>query len=367
MKFELETRCFNKALEKCAKVIDKKSTLEITKNINFYISNGLCKITSTDMERFLEIEIPVDTGNIDKDFNFTLMETEVLLKAIKYFKDNIVKLDIDMDKLLLHIECGNKKAVISIYSEENTYPAVPKVNGQDCKRYKYNAKTLSSRYDLVKHCICKDFNRPIYTGIHFENSDIVALDGYRVAINTDEQLVVDMPFTVPNNTIKDIKKLFDTQICIDVDDKYIVISEDINGNKTTLTSRLLAGEYFKYSQCFPETKYESDIDTKSFIESLKYCNEFIKDKKHNGVLFYNGELTTLESKGSIKTKVDVENMDILIGFNCQYMIEMLSVYEDTVHMSMKNSNYSIVFTDNKCNKSLLLPVRTSGEMVKYFD
>lgn len=117
--------------------------------------------------------------------------------------------------------------------------------------------------------------KPIFQGIHFNNNDMVAIDGFKLAINSNDALNIDTPITVPESALKIAVDVLQGDIKITTDGKYISIKDD----NTSVIIRLLGGEYHDYKRSIPTVNNFVDVDIKNFMEALKYLKTFISEKQ----------------------------------------------------------------------------------------
>ena len=112
-------------------------------------------------------------------------------------------------------------------------------------------------YKLIKntsYCIAQDERRPIFTGLNFQKNKVCALDEFRLAICSTDKFYTDDSITLPGNLIKLLLKVLNkrsentVQAYTDNESKYvkIVIGDLI------ITSKLLPGEFIRYSSIIPK-------------------------------------------------------------------------------------------------------------------
>ena len=140
------------------------------------------------------------------------------------------------------------------------------------------------------------------------------------------------------------------------DSKHI---EFQNGN-TTVISRLIDGDYPKYGEIISKKgKKIMTVDTKGFINSLNYLNTF-QSSKNKSAAYWSGD-TLKNANGKADSKITVDNpamLDIEIGFNIDYMLEILSQFKDDVKIFIKNAVSPIIITYRKGDiVAALSPVR----------
>lgn len=362
MKITVNTLEFKEVFNKAAANVAKKSSLEILKTIKLSALDSELIIESTDLENYI-------MGNIESLTNEILQGSVILhnvtelKKALKYFKDYEITLAADSDKLT--ITCGNKTVDFPIDFVPSDFVTAPELKSYDT--YLTKVHTLINRLSKIDYAIAKEDIRPILTGIHFNNNDAVAIDGYRLAKNTDNALCITDSFTMLKSAYELLKKSYnkkqDQTLTMQVSGKYIKL---MFGN-ITITSRLLAGEYPKYSQLLDrDSEVDVTVSTKEMKENISYITDMSKERiPKMDITIEDGNLNQFlkEDNKTFKTdlKVDSNNdKPFEISFNPKYLSDPFKV--------IKNDNVTMTFTShlNPCimvdenTTHLVLPVRKSA-------
>lgn len=349
MKFTVNTNDFKTAMEKVIKAVPKKSALSIIQSVHVTIDNNTCRFYATDLETTIISNIKAET-DATETISFILDNISNIHKALKFFKNSEITFDIDNS--LLVISCGDKKINQRINIEDiKNFPDSPIVNNDI--QFNYNIKELKKRFDLIKYATAKIDSRPIFQGIHFNGSDMVAMDGFVLAVNTDEKLNISTPVTVPETALKIITDILKNDISININDKYILISDD----NTTVISRLLSGAYHNYKQNLPSVNIENNakFNVNNVRDALKYLKTFITEKEKEPIKLHNNELKLKNKSGAYEVNIDIKNtFEDVVGFNCGYMFNALSQFENDVDVILSNRSPIILRQNN--NLALVMPV-----------
>lgn len=352
MKFTVNTMDFKEALAKVSKVIVPSKYTPVLENVKVTVADNKCYLSATNLEQFVTAEIYANTGIELGEFIFS--DTKTLLKAMKFYNDVVIVFEVAEGKV--KISCGGKKAEQATLQDE--FPETPELDVENVNEYKYNVKKLKERFNLVKYACSKVEAKPVLTGIHFNNEDIVACDGFRLAVNEDNGLYVNTPFTMPQNALKFASEVLEGDIEMKVNHKLIVMTD----GDTTFTSRLLDGDYIDYKSVFPKDGTKLEVDVKSFNEGIKYLKTFYGKAtvKTNPVVWNNDRLKFINSTGVYESDVEVNGeFDFEIGFNMDYLTDALTQFKTkAVDISVCNNLSPIVLTsEGDENTALLLPVR----------
>ena len=354
MKFTVNTNEFKVAIEKVIKATTKNPALKVLENIHITANNNVCRLHATDLITTIVSNIPtVSSESID----FILDDVKNLCKAIKFFKEYEIAFNIDENKLTM--SCGDKKISQNIKIEtekDNIFPCINEAISN--KKYTYNVSDLKKRVNLINYAVAKSDNRPIFQGIHFNENDMVAIDGFKLAVNSNDSLNIDTPITVPETALKIAVDVLCGDIKITTDSKYISIKDD----NTSVIIRLLDGVFHDYKKTIPTNTNFVDVDVKNFTEALKYLKTFIDEKTKAPIQWLGNELRLKTAKGMYEVSINTVNTtDDVIGFNCSYMLDGLSQFKDNASISLGKKN-SPMLIKNDNNIALVLPVHIKEDI-----
>jgi DNA polymerase-3 subunit beta len=218
-----------------------------------------------------------------------------------------------------------------------------------------------------------DESRPILTGalIEFEKDKLsmVAIDGYRLAlrqtfITTEIEGKVVVPSKTLNEVAKIISNIADSQkINVLFTDKHILFEF----NSVRIVSRLLEGEFIKYSQILPkENKTILKVLTSHILDSLERASLMAKESKNSSIKLsirpHKMNILSNVEIGSVNEEVtiDLNGPELDIGFNPKYLIDALKVMDSEYVVMEFSTNVSPCImkpADHSHYTYLVLPVR----------
>ena len=219
--------------------------------------------------------------------------------------------------------------------------------------------------------IAQDETRPILQGILFEvknkNLNLVALDGYRLAIKSEFlDSDIEIEVVIPGKTLNEVSKILE-----DVDDIVDITFTNnhilFNLEKTKIISRLLEGKFINYNSLLPqEHKLSLSVNRQELQNSIERASLMAKDgntnlikldiQQDNLIISSNSQLGKVREEISMKLQGD----EIQIAFNSRYLLDVLkNMEEDEVVMKMTSSISPCVIEEknNENAKYLVLPVR----------
>ena len=198
--------------------------------------------------------------------------------------------------------------------------------------------------------------------------NIVAVDGYRISFRKSEiTSSKDASVIVPSKTLREITKILSSEeedmALIYVTDKHILF--DLGGNM--IVSRLIEGEYIKYSQTFTdEFKTRIVINKSDMVAALERASLISRDARKIPVkLDITKEKIVITSQADMGTAyeevyAEVTGDALKIAFNPKYLIDALRAVDDEKVAVQFNSSLSpciIKPEEGDSYKYLILPLR----------
>jgi DNA polymerase-3 subunit beta len=374
MKIKVNTKEFKNAFERVFKVIRNNQAVYVLENILLTTQGNELYLSASNLEQSVKIKIASEST---ADIKFGFSDTKSLLKAMKFFADDNMIMEYMPGKRAengklekageITVICGGKKAT-QIALEADQFPLFPTLNNELNNTMLYNNAKLKERFNAISYAVSTDNIRPTLKGICFRNSDMAACDGYRFALNKDEEISVLKSFVVPCAAIEYVNNIMGETLLINTDNKYIQFIDGDNAN-TTVISRLYEGDYMDYSKTIQERgEREVEIDIKEYVNSLKYLKTFVPAKTKCLVNWFENKVCLETSQGYYESEVVINrgNMDIEICFNGDYMREALSQFKDkvTIYTGSDKSPMMLISESDVNNIALVLPVRLKNILFK---
>jgi DNA polymerase-3 subunit beta len=200
---------------------------------------------------------------------------------------------------------------------------------------------------------------------------MVALDGHRISIRVIElkDSYEYKKVIVPGKTLNEISKIINGSIEdmmeIYITDNHIIFEFE----NTTMVSRLIDGEYFRYEQMM-KSDYETRVrvNKRELMESIARATLLVKEGDKKPIIMnvenQNMELTSSSFIGSMKEDrtVEKEGKDIMIGFNPKFFMDALRVVDDEeVNLYMLNPKAPcFIKNEQETYIYIILPVNFSS-------
>ena len=369
MNFYCNQNILSKALTTVSKAVTVRTTIPLLKGILIKASGNQVTFTASDMEI-----------SIEKTIEAVVEEEGSLVISAKLFSDVIRKLPNET----IHIETINEnqltiKTTTSEfnlnYQSSEEYPKTSLVDEPD--------HVLSFNKDIFKNMIrntyfsaSSDESKGVIVGVLLEmsenNFNMVALDGFRMAISREQMINENSGnIVISGKTMGEILKILSESE--DEEDVKLLIGKqkaELDFETTKVTVRLIDGEFIRYRDILPkECSTKMIVNRTGLLTAIERASLLAQEGKNNLIKCQIHEnlltITSRSEEGNVKEEIIVEKSgeDLEIGFNSKYIIEALKAIDDEeVVMELKTPVTPCLVKplDGDKFEYLILPVRITN-------
>lgn len=367
MKFVCSTANLNEAVMNVSLAVSPKSTMTALEGILVTAQDNHVRLAGYDLSLSITTQIE---AKVDHD-------GEVIIPA-KLFADIIRKIDsgtieISCDsRYLVEIQGGvSQFTILGMSSFE--FPELPQVGDGIPAALPQNK--LRSMIDQTLFAVAASDIKPAHTGCLFllegEDLSVVAVDGFRLALRREKVSPgTDMRFIVPGKSLGELLKLLDddeTPIDLSVSKKHILF---VLG-RTTVTSRLLEGDFLDYHAAIPQdSSTQVTVSVRGLISSIERTALLISDRLKSPlrVLFDQGMIkmscSTTMGKAYDECASATTGKTVEMGFNNRYLMDALKHADcDMVRLQINGplSPMKVVPLEGDHFLFLVLPMKLKSE------
>ena len=316
--------------------VSSKTTMPILEGILLKTNDNELILTTYDLEIGIEYTLEakiIEQGN-------TVVNATMFSEIIRKLPSKDIKISVNENRLL-EIECEGSLYKLATMNPDE-FPELPKINVDNS--IEIEQTILKNMIRKTIFAVSTEENRPIFTGCLFEVTDnklnVVAVDGYRLAIksNVINERANNFSSVIPGKTLNEVNKI--------ISDSFDTIKIGISRNQALfemenckLVTRLLDGEFLKYSNAIPAS-WETRIKVnKNNIQdcferiSLISASSIEKEKKYPvKVNIELGKVTIscANQTGDAKEEiyVETEGKELEIGFNPRFFLDALKAIDD---------------------------------------
>jgi DNA polymerase-3 subunit beta len=331
MVFKVNSKILEKVLSKIIPAVPARTPMPVLENFLFEIKGGLLVIYATDLEISLKSSI-----NIAADENVSIVvPARLIYDVVRSMEDVQINFSIDGNaKLKLTTENG----VYNIgYTQSEDFPEIPSISKN--KEIVLNGKDLKKAIDQTSFAMSREDMRPAMTGTLFEFTPeglrFVTTDGHRLVrlIYTNIKTGAEEQYIIPERAISVLSKLLgETDVKIYLGKSHIsFIIGDVE-----FSTRLIAEKYPAYNSVIPlENENILKIKRHELHSAIKRMLLFsssgtkqVKFSINKNKLVVSAEDIDLGSSAVENIPCDYSGEQIDIGFNTQYVNDILSHLED---------------------------------------
>lgn len=370
MKIIFEKDKMIKALNSVTKAVATKTTMPILEGILIQTNNDDIKLTCYDKE--LGIEYIIKENNVLEQGS-TVVNAIMFSEIIRKLPDTNITISINENNLLV-IECEGSVYKLATMNPDD-FPQLPEINVENSIELEQN--TLKDMIRKTIFAISTEENRPVFTGCLFEvknnKLNVVAVDGFRLAwkskiLNTKTN---DFEAVIPGRTLQEINKI--------LIDSFDLIKLGIAKNQALfeienckIVTRLLDGEFLKYSEVIPK-KWETRVRVnKNLISncferiSLISFSSMEKEKRYPvklNVEVGKIKISCTNQTGDAKEEIftTTEGQDLEAGFNPKFFLDVFrNIDDEEVYIDFGTSiSPSVIrsIEDDGDYQYMILPVR----------
>ncbi len=354
------------AVLKVSKALSVKASNPILEGIKISAQGETLTLLATDVELSIEKTIKADV----------LMEGETVVVG-KYFVEFVKKLEKEQVELSRLYDGGLCIKYSDSESELQVFPAdkFPKIDRKDnCESFEISQKDFKQIVERTVFACSSDDSRPILKGCLFEiengNLTTVALDGFRMSVvKTEVKSSSNVKAVIPARTLSEITRLLDN------DEQIIKVNLQSNSlyielENTVLVSRLIEGEFVKYSHILPNNFENSIIvNRQALLSSIERASIVARNDRYNVVKFdIKEEFMNIIAKSEVgnvneNLPINLKGKDLTIAFNGKYLQEYLKIIDDEfINLSLNTAIDPCVITalGKEGFLYLVLPVRINS-------
>ena len=294
------------------------------------------KLTSYDLEIGIEYVLE---AKIEEQGN-TVVNATMFSEIIKRLPATEIKITLNENNLL-EIECEGSLYKLATMNPDE-FPELPKINVDNS--IEIEQTVLKNMIRKTIFAVSTEENRPIFTGCLFEVEEnklnVVAVDGYRLAIKSKniDKVTNNFSSVIPGKTLNEVNKI--------ISDSFDYVKIGISRNQALfemenckIVTRLLDGEFLKYSNTIPKT-WETRVKVNK--NNIQNCFERIllissssieKEKKYPvkiNIEIGKVTISCANQTGDAKEEiyVETEGKELEIGFNPRFFLDALKAIDD---------------------------------------
>ena len=351
-------------LDIAAKFVSKNSTLPILQNIYLKASIDSLLIRATDMEKYVEIEIPCE---VQIEGAITI-NAKTFLDILKTIESENIELSVDQKTNIMTIKTPKDTFDINgiAASEYVALPEVPQENS-----FILDTLAFSKGIDHVEYAVTEKSFSPVLTGVLMKTGKwdasnkliFVGTDSFRLSeYRVNHTNASDFSLIMPKALVNDMRTVVNFAIGKEVADMKVKYSENliafsfvIEDIKIIATSLLIQGNFPEYER---EEVLPTQFVTKVMLDKnecekairkiwilTRDINNFIQiETKDSKVIISSGK--TDKGAGITELAAIIDGEPLTFAVNGRYISDFIKNMEsDTLVFNIINSQKPVVLMD----------------------
>lgn len=325
------------------RAMPSRTTIPVLENVFIETAQDHINMICTDLQLGIQTQME---AQVEEEGCF-LLPGRLLSDMVRKLPKGEVTIQIKNKKAI--IRCSSSRFTLTCH-EPDEFPSLPDVVSS--KPIILPQKSMREMIRQTYFAASADESRIILTGVlmelHGNSMRTVALDGFRLALHQCPlgEDYGDMKAVIPAKSLAEVSKV----LTEDDEKVYLTITPThfmADVGNTRVITRLLEGEYIKYTQILPgEWQTRALVNCAEMSASIDRASTMAREDSSNLIRLSmtQGDLVmTADSEiGKVveKLSVELEGKDLEIAFNAKYMADVLKSVEDESVYLCFNTNVS---------------------------
>ena len=361
MKISIETSKLIDVIDIATRFVAKNATLPILQNIYFKASIDTLLLRATDMEKYIEIELPCTVKAEGAITDNAKMFSDIM----KTIEEKDVEFSVDAKSQVMTIKSAKDNFEINgiSASEYVALPEVPKENALTM-----DSQTFVEWISKVEYAVTEKNFSPVLTWVLLKVKEekiiFVGTDSFRLAEYKIASSLKDAEFSliVPKMTMNDIQKIAEYAIANESDEFQIHYSENLIAFQVTIkdlkilaTSLLIQGNFPEYAreEIMPTTFNTKILVDKTLCEKAirkiwiltRDINNYIQiETSKDSIIISSGK--TDKWAGTTTIPAIIEGEPVMLGINGKYITDFIRIIKgDEMHLNIVDNQKPMILAD----------------------
>lgn len=359
MNFTITRQNLHKGLAAVAASIPTKTTLPVLSNILLEAGQDGIWMSGTDLDVAVRVWTPAEV----REQGSITAPGKKMQEISRELPDHPVEVVTRADQI--ELKCGRSSFKLNGLPSDD-FPTLPEVDFD--KGWSVRGSDLHELIQRTSFAVSTEESRPILNGVLWELRDgqmrMVATNGHRLArmgVPAGSTSVPSADFIVPPAALQQVQKLLKDQEEIGVAQSGNHLGFRAGG--TEVYTRLIEGSFPNYEQVIPKDNDKFAIVAKDTLASaVRRMAIVASDQTHRIRLAFEEGLLRLSvmtpdlGEGQDEIEVQYSGEGIEIGFNAQYLLEVLR------HMPTEDVKVTFKAPERAAT---VIPVTPDGEEIDY--
>lgn len=365
MKFKIQRDDLLTPLQQVIGAVEKRQTLPALANVLIKAEDNQLSVIATDLEIELVSRIPQmmdDTGEI------TLPAKKLLDICKSLPAESDISIEVDVDRAL--IKSGRSRFTLSTLPASD-FPSLDEITS--VYEFSVPQNILKNLIEKTAFAMAQQDVRYYLNGLMMEVASgvirTVATDGHRLAYCEkviEGDLADSKQVIIPRKGVAELQRLLsDSEEPV----KVVLGSNHIQCElpQQRFTSKLIDGRFPDYKRVMPAAEGNTMIMDRETLRQALVRASILSNEKYRGirVILSENQLKLQaqnpdQEEADVEIEIDYQGDAMEIGFNVNYMLDVLNTSgHDVVQAMIKDSNSSclLMFPEEPDSKYVIMPMR----------
>ncbi len=360
MRAVCNTETFGKKLALVSRGVSARSTIQLLGGILLEASEGLVKLSATDMEISVQTSSPAEVEEEGR----VVIPARIFNDIVRSLPAGSFSLEHDESGGTVRLAAGENEYRIRAYAADD-FPQLPGFDAEAA--FRMSGDVLVETVEKVSRSYSRDETRPVLTGIliSFEENRVrmVTTDSYRLSIKETELATTAFEGSreaiIPARAMQEVSRIFGSE---GEDEVEVSLSENqalFRIGDVLFGTRLIDGNFPEYRRLLPTTfEREISVGREELMGTLRRVNLFAQRQTPPvpvSLSFSEGAVEVIVRNGEVgeaheRLPASSED-DFLISFNPGYLLDGVSAIDTE----------KVVFKLNEALKPGLIVPGQNGE------
>jgi len=365
MKFQIEKETLLNPLQQIIGAVEKRQTMPALSNVLIRTSDNSLTLTATDLEIELVSQVALI---VDEPGEITVPARKLLDICKSLPNEAMINFSVNDQKAL--VKSGRSRFSLATLPATD-FPALDSINS--VHEFEIPQKTLNDIIDKTAFAMAQQDVRYYLNGLMLEISSnylrAVATDGHRLAYCEKETTadIADIKQVIlPRKGVLELVRLLndtDETAKVTLGSNHLQVEFD----QLKLTSKLIDGRFPDYNRVIPTDGDNMITADREQLRQALIRASILSNEKYRGIrLILETNLIKLQAQNpdqeeaDVELEIDYKGDEIEIGFNVNYMLDVLNVTQSSmVQAALRDSNSSFLITypDQQDCKYVIMPMR----------
>ena len=336
MRAVCNTETFGKKLALVSRGVSARSTIQLLGGILLEASEGLVKLSATDMEISVQTSSPAEVEEEGR----VVIPARIFNDIVRSLPAGSFSLEHDESGGTVRLAAGENEYRIRTYAADD-FPQLPGFDAEAA--FRMSGEVLVETVEKVSRSYSRDETRPVLTGIliSFEENWVrmVTTDSYRLSIKETELATTAFEGSreaiIPARAMQEVSRIFSGS---EEEEVEVSLSENqalFRVGDVLFGTRLIDGNFPEYRRLLPTTfEREISVSREELMRTLRRVNLFAQSQTPPvpvSLSFSEGAVEVIVRNGEVgeaheRLEATSED-DFLISFNPGYLLDGVSAVD----------------------------------------